>query len=111
VVHLGFLDTVRFQPTGRNLDATSLGNNVNRFIQGAEITLFNPDGVEFALVQTQQTGNALVSVGAGGNHSANQFTGFFQVQTSGSGTIPFLVSGICGPKSGAALFVVIISFF
>jgi hypothetical protein len=89
-----------------------LGNNVTRFIQGAEVTLFeNHGGLQSIFLSAVADNRVLVSLNPPANRASNQFNGFFPVQTSGTGTVNFSVSGACNSGFGQVQGVAIVWFF
>jgi hypothetical protein len=91
--------------------ASNLGNNVTRFIQGAEISLFEnrsaiTNGVEllalqYILLRAQgDPTKQLLTLGSREPGARNQFTGFIQVTTSATGTVNFTIDGACNDGFG-----------
>jgi hypothetical protein len=91
--------------------ASNLGNNVTRFIQGAEISLFEnrsaiTNGVEllalqYILLRAQgDPTKQLLTLGSREPGARNQFTGFIQVTTSATGTVNFTIDGACNGGFG-----------
>ena len=96
-----------------NLNAGGLGNSVQRFVQSAEIVVFdNPDSLSFAVLSAlSDPTKTLLSLGKGGRRATNQFIfSLFQTPTSPSGNIPFTLTGSC-LGGGVVQGLVTIDFF
>ena len=96
-----------------NLNAGGLGNSVQRFVQSAEIVVFdNPDSLSFAVLSAlSDPTKTLLSLGKGGRRATNQFVfSLFQTPTSPSGNIPFTLTGSC-LGGGVVQGLVTIDFF
>ena len=80
-----------------NFNATALGNSVTRFVQGAEITLFqNPRGPGYvAMFINGDPNRVLLTMPLSDNLASNQFEGFFQYLTSPTGNIMIELQGFC----------------
>jgi hypothetical protein len=93
--------------------ASGLGNNTNRFIQSAEVALFeNRGGLQYVIVRAQGDPNKqLVTLAGSDNSRSNQFTGFYQLTTSATGTVTFTVDGACNGGFGQVQGLVTIGFF
>jgi len=77
--------------------AAQLGNNVARFIQGAEVSLFEaPPGFQFVILSA--AGNTvLVTLGSKETGRSTQFTAsLFQTNTNNVGQVFFSIAGACG---------------
>jgi len=84
-----------------------LGNNVTRFIQGAEISLTAASpNLQFILLQAAQPGT-LLQMGPGDVHVARDYTGFFQVLTDPVGNVLISVAGLCSGGGNISGFVTI----
>jgi hypothetical protein len=85
-----------FNATGLN---TNPGIGQSRFIQGAEITLFqnpNPTGGGYIAMFVNGDPNRLIlTMPVADNHVSEQFTGFFQFTTNPAGMIPIEIQGFC----------------
>ena len=93
-------------------NATGLGNNTNRFIQGAEITAVDTRGsVLYVLVDALNSPNlTLITTGPGAPHAAAYFTGFFKVTADATGNILIGVEAACTPGPPLPL-IIVIQFF
>src|SRR5215831_13599440 len=85
-----------------HFNATNLGTAASRFIQGAEISLFDTSGtLQYLILRAAPSGSQpddtrqLLTLGNRSTHESNQFTGFLQVTTSASGTVALTVDGVC----------------
>lgn len=82
-----------------NFTAPGLGAAATRFIQGAELSLFDKapgitlQYVALAIAQGPTQGT-LALLGVSDTRASNNFTGFFSVPNTG-GTIPFNIFGSC----------------
>ena len=92
---------------------TGLGAASTRFVQSAEISLFeNPAASQYVLVgATNPAGltDMLATLGRGEVSRTNQFTGFYSLTNNG-GSIIFSVSGSC-IGAGQIQGIVVIGFF
>ena len=79
------------------LNATGMGGGASRFVQGAEIVLFdNPDSLSFLVLETlTDATKTLLSLGKGDRRAANQFTASIFQAPNNAGTIPFTLAGTC----------------
>jgi len=96
-----------------NLNAGGLGNSVARFVQGAEIVVFdNPDSLSFAVLSAlSDPTKTLLTLGKGGRRATNLFVfSVFQTNTSPSGVVPFTLTGSC-LGGGMVQGLVTIDFF
>src|SRR5262249_40502675 len=77
-------------------NASSLGTSASRFIQGAEISLFqNPGGLQYIVLNAlSDPAKTLLTLSLSDNHASNQFTGFIQAPLS-AGIMPFSLVGSC----------------
>jgi len=91
-----------------NFTATGLGAAATRFIQSAEISLFqNQGGLQFILLNANLNPNAVIAqMGLTDNHVSNQFTGFYSVPNN-LGVIPFTITGLCSGGGQIQGFVTI----
>jgi hypothetical protein len=74
-----------------------LGNSVNRFIQGGSLAVSQPrDGIKSLRLQAAGDPNKTVLV-LGFNEVSGRadLTGFMQVMTNASGSVPIQVIGAC----------------
>ena len=99
-----------------HFNATNLGTAASRFIQGAEISLFDTSGtLQYLILRAAPSGSQpddtrqLLTLGNRSTHESNQFTGFFSVANV-NGTIAFTVDGAC-TAPGQIQGLVTISFF
>jgi len=93
------------------LTATGLGMAANRFVQSAEIAIFdNPAALNFILLEglTDPT-KTLIILGKGDTRGFRDFTGFYSIPTSG-GTMDFTLAGSCS-GGGILQGLVDIGFF
>jgi len=92
--------------------ATGLGNAASRFIQGAEISLFeNHGGLQYIILRAQGNANfQLLTMSTADNRVFRDFTGFFSVPNVG-GTIQFTIDGVCNSGAGQIQGVVTVAFF
>jgi hypothetical protein len=95
--------------------ASGLGTAATRFIQGAEISLFNnASGLQFMLLSVDSSGTAvqLITLGAGQSHWSRDYTGFYSVPNNffgATGNIGFQLTGQCtGPTITG---IVVVGFF
>ena len=83
--------------------ASGLGNSVNRFIQGAEVTLFeNRGGLQYIILRAQADPNKqLLSLGSADNSRSRDYNfSTFVVLTSATGTVTFTIDGACNGGFG-----------
>jgi len=117
-----FLFTCDGQNKTITFTASNLGNNANRFIQGAEISLFenqervvgniNLLALQYILLRAQGDPNKqLLTLGSRDPSARNQFTGFIQVTTSATGTVNFTIDGACNGGFGQVQGNVTVWFF
>jgi hypothetical protein len=96
-----------------NLSFSNLGTASTRFVQSAEVTLFeNNGGLQFILVgATNSAGftDVFATLGKGDVSRSNQFTGFFSLPNTG-GNITMQVIGACN-GGGQIQGLVVIGFF
>jgi hypothetical protein len=94
------------------VNATNLGAAATRFIQGAEISLFeNRGGLQYIILRAQGNPNVqLLTMGLADNRVFRDFTGFFSVPNVG-GTIQFTIDGACNGGTGQIQGIVTIAFF
>ena len=96
-----------------NLTFSNLGTASTRFVQSAEITLFeNGGGLQFILIgATNAAGftDVFATLGKGDVSRSNQFTGFYSLPNIG-GSINMNVIGAC-TGGGQIQGVVVIGFF
>ena len=92
-------------------DASSLGNNVNRFIQGTEITALDTrGGMLYVVVRARNDEKKqLLMLGPGATRARSEFTGFFQVLTDASGNILIGTDAAC--TAGAPIPLVVTIYF
>ncbi len=89
-----------------------LGNSVTRFIQGAEVILFeNHGGLQYILLAAAGPNRQLVSLSSADNRASNQFTGFLQVTTGPTGDVQFAIQGACNPGAGQVQGTATVWFF
>jgi hypothetical protein len=84
-------------PKAINVTFTGLGTASTRFIQGAEISLFeNHGGLQYIVVNVVNDPNRMLITMAGPNenHVYRDFTGFFSVPNTG-GNIGGTITGSC----------------
>ena len=97
-----------------NLTFTGLGTAATRFVQSAEISIFeNNGGLQFVLVgATNPAGltDLFLTLGKNEITKSNQFTGFYSLTNSG-GSITFQVIGACNVGAGQVQGIVVIGFF
>jgi hypothetical protein len=96
-----------FPCTGANqavtFNVSGLGSSVNRFIQGAEIALFeNNGGLQYVVFSAQGDPNkVLLAMSAKDNRASNQYNfSTFVVQTSPIGTVQMNINGACNTGFG-----------
>ena len=79
------------------LNAGGLGVATTRFLQGAEIAIFdNPDSLSFIVLEALTDPNkTLLSLSKGERRASKDFEGFFQASTNAAGIIPFTLAGTC----------------
>jgi len=90
-----------------------LGNNTNRFIQGAEITLSDTQpGLQFVLLQAGGGSNStLVSIGRLETHVSRDYNfSTFPVTTDNVGNVLMTLTGQCQGSGAISGFVTIIFF-
>jgi hypothetical protein len=82
--------------------ATGLGASVNRFIFGAEITLFeNRGGLQYVILRAQgDPTKQLLSLGAADDSRSRDYTTFFTVTTNAAGSVIFTIDGACNGGFG-----------
>ena len=83
--------------------ATGLGVSIARFIQGAEVTLFeNRGGLQYVILRAQADPNKqLLSLGAADNSRSRDYTSsLFQVNTNAAGSVTFTIDGACNGGFG-----------
>ena len=97
---------------------SGLGTAATRFIQGAEISVFNnPSALRYLLLSVNSSGTAadLLTLGAGNSHAARDYTGFYSVPNNFFGTIGnigFQLTGTCTAGSGPTVDgIAVIGFF
>jgi hypothetical protein len=102
---------------GTNHDVTftvgGLGNSVSRFIQSAEVALFeNHGGLQFLFLSVAAANKVLLVMSAADNRaSQNYISSLYQTTTSPTGTVTFVVSGVCNAGFGQVQGFAIIVFF
>jgi len=96
-----------------NLTASGLGTASTRFVQGAELALFQKDPSTtlqyIVLAATGGSGSTLAMLGVSDTHVGNMFTGFYALPNN-SGTIPFTLFGSC-TGGGQVQGFVVVQFF
>ena len=94
-----------------NFTVTGLGTASTRFIQGAEISLFQKDGaLKYILIFAVSDPNRnLITMGMNDTHVARDFTGFYSAPNNG-GSMSFLIDGVC-TGGGQVKGIAVINFF
>ena len=110
--------TFLFTCDGTNKTVTftfsGLGISVARFIQGAEVTLFeNRGGLQYVILRAQALAEKqLLSLGSQDNSNHRDYTSsIFQVNTSPAGTVIFTIDGACNGGFGQVQGNVSVIFF
>jgi hypothetical protein len=91
-----------------SFQATGLGASVNRFIQGAEVTVVDRKGkLEYLLVRAEGDENSqLLSIGPKVTHESVAFTAsLFQVTTDATGNVLITVDALCRKGPDLTAFV------
>jgi hypothetical protein len=86
-----------------NFTAANLGNNVTRFVQGADISLFeNRGGLQYIILKAQNDPTkTLLTLGFSDNSRSRDYTfSVFPVTTSATGTVTFTIDGACNGGFG-----------
>ena len=93
------------------LNAGGLGAAASRFIQSAEISIFdNPAALTFIVLEALTDPNkTLITLGKGQINNRGDFTGFYSIP-SAEGIIPFTLFGAC-TGGGTLQGLVTIGFF
>jgi len=93
------------------LNAGGLGAAATRFVQSAEISIFdNPAALSFIVLEALTDVNkTLLTLGKGQTNSRGDFTGFYSVGVAG-GVMPFTLVGAC-TGGGVLQGLVNIGFF
>jgi hypothetical protein len=97
-----------------NFNATALGVSVNRFIQSAEVSLFeNRGGLQYVILRALGDPNKqLLTLGFADNRANNLFiSSLVQVATNAAGNVPFTIDGACNGGTGQIQGNVTITFF
>jgi hypothetical protein len=93
---------------------SGLGISVNRFIQGAEVTLFeNRGGLQYVILRAQGLPEKqLLSLGSADNSRSRDYTAsLFVTPTSPAGTVTFTIDGACNGGFGQVQGNVSVIFF
>src|SRR5262249_2942981 len=96
-----------------NVTLSGLGNSVNRFIQGAEISLFQKDGAlrYVVLAANSDPQKILATLSTNSTRVSHDYIfSLVLVPTSASGTVPLLVNGICS-GGGQVQGIALVTFF
>src|SRR5262249_54861113 len=96
-----------------NVTLSGLGNSTTRFIQGAEISLFQKDGaLRFVVVAANSDPQRiLATLSTNDTRVAHDYVfSLVPVPTSASGTMPLLVNGIC-TGGGQVQGIALVTFF
>ena len=86
------------QPKIVTFTTSGLGTASTRFIQGAEISLFQatPGSLQYIILTALQDANrTLATMSLNDTRVSRDFTGFYSTPTDGSGNILFAIRGSC----------------
>src|SRR5262245_30200133 len=93
------------------LNAGGLGASAARFVQSAEISIFdNPQALSYIVLEAlTDVTKTLLTLGKGQTNNRGDFTGFYSIGNAG-GVIPFTLVGVCS-GGGTLQGLVTIGFF